>query len=400
MCTDDPGAEGRLLPPASRSRIAAVTQYYPPHVGGLEVVAMKQATSHLANGHRVSVVTCALDDAPPGTRVEDGVTVHRARAWNYPDQRFGLPFAPIGWGLLQEIGRVVKANDLVMIHDVFYPTSWAAWFWARRYGRPCLLTQHVGLVDHSSLAVRLMQRLVYATVGQRIFDSSARIIVYNPNVRAFLRSRGVPDASIVEVRNGIEVQTFRPPGDRERAGVRRRYGLPEDRPVVLFVGRLVPKKGFDVLLEARDERFELVFVGSGDIGRDLGGMRNVRFLGPRDRTEVRELYQASDLFVLPTRGELFTLAMQEAMACGLPVITTDDPGYAAYDLDRSLLRLIEPTPARLRASILEIIGDDGLRAAMSRYSRALAEAWFDWDTNFSPVEAICNEALAETPELR
>ena len=367
-------------------RVVAVAQYYPPHVGGLEVVAMRQATSHAAVGRPSSVVTCSIDGPSRGMQVEGGVTVHRSRAWNYLDRRFGLPFAPIGWGMFRRIGREVRAADVVELHDVLYPASWAGWFWARRYRKELVLIQHVGLVDHSSALVELMQRLVHATLGRRIFAASARILAYNPNVASFLRARGVAEAKIVELANGIEVKHFTPVDQVERRRLRAKYRFPEDRPVALFVGRLVPKKGFDVLLQARDPRFDLVFVGSGDPGREAAGP-HVRFLGPLERTQVAELYRASDIFVLPTRGELFTLAMQEAMASGLPVITTDDPGYAHYDLDRRLVSLVQPQPAILRDEILRILGDDALRVEMGRDSRTLAEAWFDWDRNFSTLDS-------------
>jgi glycosyltransferase involved in cell wall biosynthesis len=376
---------GKHPPYGPRARVVAVAQYYPPHVGGLEVVAMRQATSHAAAGRASSVVTCSLDDASRGVRMEGGVTVHRSRAWNYLDRRFGLPFAPIGWGMFRRIGREVRAADVVELHDVLYPASWAGWFWARRYRKELVLIQHVGLVDHSSAAVELMQRLVHATFGRRMFNASARIMAYNPNVASFLRAKGVAEAKIVQLRNGIEVKQFTPVDQVERQRIRAKYGFPEDRPVALFVGRLVPKKGFDVLMQASDPRFDLVFVGSGNPGGEATGP-HVRFLGALDRTQVAELYQASDVFVLPTHGELFTLAMQEAMASGLPVITSDDPGYAHYDLDRRLLSLVQPQPAVLRDEILRILGDEALRGEMSSYSRCLAEAWFDWDRNFSTLD--------------
>jgi glycosyltransferase involved in cell wall biosynthesis len=252
----------------------------------------------------------------------------------------------------------------------------------------------VGLVDHSSAAVELMQRLVHATFGRRMFNASARILAYNPNVASFLRAKGVAEAKIVRLRNGIEVKQFTPVDQVERQRIRAKYGFPEDRPVALFVGRLVPKKGFDVLMQASDPRFDLVFVGSGNPGGEATGP-HVRFLGPLDRTQVAELYQASDIFVLPTQGELFTLAMQEAMASGLPVITTDDPGYAHYDLDRRLLSLVQPQPAVLRDEILRILGDEALRGEMSRYSRRLAEAWFDWDRNFLTLDSTYQGACQE-----
>jgi len=373
-------------------KIVAVTQYYPPHVGGLEVVAMKQAASHAAGGHAVSVVTCSVEGAGSGTRIEQGVTVHRAPAWNILDRRFGLPFAFIGWKLFRRIGREIKTSDLVELHDVFYPTSWAGWLWARRYRKPIVLTQHVGLVEHPSRPIMMIQRLVYATIGRAIFRSSSRIVVFNTNVNSFLRSRGISDAKVVQLRNGIEVQQFCPLGFPDRKRIRAKYGLPKDKPLVLFVGRLVPKKGVDVLLEARDESFELVFVGSGEVSSEMSRVPNTHFLGPLERGHVAEICQASDLFVLPALGEIFTLAMEEAMACGLPVVTTNDPGYREYDLDRSLIAFTEPESAELRGSILAILNDDELRGNMGRYSRALAEKWFDWDANFSRFETICRRA--------
>jgi glycosyltransferase involved in cell wall biosynthesis len=352
---------------------------------------MRQASSHAAAGRSSSVVTCSIDDASRGTRIEAGVTVHRSRAWNYLDRRFGLPFAPIGWAMFRRIAREVRRADVVELHDVLYPASWAGWFWARRYGKQLVLIQHVGLVEHSSAAVELMQRLVHATFGRRIFGDSARILAYNPNVASFLRARRLADVKIIELRNGIEVDRFTPADAVERRHIRTKYGLPDTRPIALFVGRLVPKKGFDVLAQARDPRFDLVFVGSGDPGRNAASP-HVRFLGPLDRTQIADLYRASDIFVLPTHGELFTLAMQEAMASGLPVVTTDDPGYREYELDRRLVSLVQPEPAVLRNEILRILGDDALRAEMSRYSRSFAEEWFDWDRNFSTLEPTYGRA--------
>jgi glycosyltransferase involved in cell wall biosynthesis len=80
-------------------------------------------------------------------------------------------------------------------------------------------------------------------------------------------------------------------------------------------------------------------------------------------------------------GEIFTLAMQEAMSCGLPIITTDDPGYRRYDVDRERIVFTDPTSELLLRHILRVLADDSLRRAMSAYSRALARAWFDWDAN-------------------
>lgn len=369
-------------------KILMVAQYYPPHVGGLEIVAQKQATSLAALGHEVTVVTCDVDDAPKGTLSEEEVTVNRASAWSYLDRRFGLPFAFPSLSLLRKLKHEVEISEVVELHDVFYPTCWAGYFFARFYRKPLLLVQHVGLVDHPSCLIKFVQRLVYRTVGRAIFRATKTIIVFNCNVKAFLRSHGVNNQKVVELRNGIDLGEFHLGPLLKADGVRTKYGLSKDKPIVLFVGRLVPKKGFDALLKASDERYELALVGSGDPGPEARALTGVRFLGSLSQEQLKEVYQISDIFVLPAKGELFTLAMQEAMASGLPIVTSNDPGYANYAVDRKLISFIEPTPSEIRRELLALLGDSQRRSEMGRYSRRLAEDWFDCKANFGSAERI------------
>ena len=104
-------------------------------------------------------------------------------------------------------------------------------------------------------------------------------------------------------------------------------------------------------------------------------------VGPLERNELRRLYQACDIFAYPAVGEMLTLAMQEAMGCGLPVVATKEPDYAAYDLNPDGIELVVPEPASLRTAFLEILGDEDRLLRMRRYSRELAVDRFDWRRN-------------------
>lgn len=364
--------------------ILSVSHYYPPHIGGLENVAHKQVETLKGAGHTVRVLTFAVGSARAGYAYEDGVAVIRVRAWNIMEKKFGIPFPFAGLGLLWHMWKEVRNADAVHIHDVFYMTSWVAYIFARLYQKPVMLTQHVALVEHTSALVMWGQRIVYATFGRCLFRYARTIIVYNENVRAFVE-RYVTASKLQLIRNGIDTTFYHPPKDAERETCRELFGLPLDRPLALFVGRFVPKKGYDVVYEARDNAYDLVFAGSGDFPETWKQTHGIHFLGALDQEQLARLYRAVDVLVSPNIGEVFTLVTQEAMASGLPVIMTDDPGYAAYDLDRRGVILCPPQADVIREHLLAVTQDATRAYYMREYSLSLAKRYFDWYANSNTV---------------
>jgi D-inositol-3-phosphate glycosyltransferase len=370
-------------------RILLISHYYPPHTGGIETVVRQQAVSLGKSGHDVAVVAFAGDGESPGSTAESGVTVHRVRAWNYLERRFGIPQPLGGLSLYRTLRRRVAAAEVVHLNDVFYLGSWAGFGLARHLGKRIVLTQHVGLVEHPSRLVTAVQHLVYRTAGRRIFARADAIIVYNANVAAFLRDRAVPPAKVTELRNGVDLTRFHPATSAaERAELRRRYGLPVDRPLALFVGRMVPKKGITALYEARSGAYDLVLVGGGEVPAVWYSTPGVHVLGAVPHVELPDVYRLADVFVFPAAGEIFTLVMQEAMASGLPIVTTNDPAYAGYGLDTERITLVPPRPDELRAAIEDITRDPRRSAEMGAYSLGLAHERFDWEKNVGAVEAV------------
>lgn len=361
-------------------KILCVSHYYPPHVGGLEIVTQKQAHSLAGKGHTVSVVTCASAGETGGVRDEFGVTVHRVAALNIFDRYFGLPFPIAGLRLLTTMWKEVSRADIVHLHDVLYQTSWVAYFCAVLQHKPILLIQHVGLVEHSSTLVRGVERAVYALWGRRIFNYADTIVVFNETVKTFVAKYVLLD-KIKELRNGIDLSLFRPASSYEKSEARREFGLPTGKPLILFVGRLVPKKGASKLIEARHSSYDLVFAGSGEVKPEWQALSGVHWLGPLTQPQLAVLYRAADIFVSPTIGEPFTLALQEACGSGLPVITTDEPAYRQQGLDRERMAFVKPTTAALKRAIQNLVADERLRVHMGAYSLELARERFNWQTN-------------------
>jgi D-inositol-3-phosphate glycosyltransferase len=364
---------------AAPPRVLIVSPYAFPHIGGIEVLVEQQARVLADLGHKVTVVTSRYGRTTARGERRYNYEVVRIPAWNGLEKRFGIPFpvwSPTGiWRLARLIGQA----DIVHAHDAYYISSMLAGIlsWLRR--RPFFMTQHVAIVMHSIAAVMLIQKVIYGSAGRLLWGFARSVTVYNNIVRDFVSGYGIPPEKLRVVNNGIDTSEFRRGTEEGKQFIREKYGLPQDRPVILFAGRLVHKKGFQHLLEACGPEYELVLAGPGMIPDHVPP--GVTFVGSVDRQDLRGLYQASDIFVLPAVGEMFTLVMQEAMACGLPVVTTNETAYADYGLDPDGIALVEPEPHVLRATFLDLITDTPRMLYMQAYSRKLAEERFDWLKN-------------------
>jgi glycosyltransferase involved in cell wall biosynthesis len=377
-------------------RVLIVSHYFPPHVGGIENVAHQQARQLARCGIDVTVLTSGSMRGSDPVSDADGFRVVRVPAWNGFERRLGVPFPVFSPSLLRQAGRWAGWADIVHVHDSFYLSSWAAGLAAAIRRTPLVMTQHVAMVDHPATLVRWVQSAVYATAGRALLRRSRHTAVLNSSVASFVRDLGAPEDAVVHLPNGVDRERFRPASTpAEKVQLRERWGLPAGAVLVLFVGRPVSKKGYDILLDAASTEYELVFVGDKPtraVPRD-----GVHHLGPMDPTELAEVYRACDIFALPSTAEGFPLTVQEAMASGLPVVTTDDAGYAPYALDRSLLALVERNADAVRAVLRQLASDTGRCAAMSAYSVAYAARHFSWSAHVEHLLRLYGETRGATP---
>jgi len=308
---------------------------------------------------------------------------------------FGVPF-PLFFlpALVVRSWSEVRRADVVHVHDTLYLSSWVVGAWCRVLRTPLVVTKHVATVAHPWRTVALAQRLVYGTVGRFVCRAADTVFYVNTAIRESLVSGGVSDERLAPLPNGVDLVAFTPVSSgAERAALRRRFDLPPESPLVLFVGRLVHKKGYHRLVAAagRQEKWTCVLVGDGD---PVARTRHVLPCGTQNRDTLRLLYRACDLFVLPSQSEGFPLTVQEAMASGLPVVTTDDPGYDMYGLDPRLVTLLAPDSPRLGEEITNLVDDDDLRRRMSQYSRRFAEDNFSWSHHVTTLMRTFDKILA------
>jgi glycosyltransferase involved in cell wall biosynthesis len=300
-------------------RVLLATAYFDSHRGGIELVAGRLAQELVARG--VAVSWLATDATPPQADATAGQAIAVA-AWNVTEQRLGVPFPLPGPGAIRSIWRAVRETDVVLLHDSLYPTNIVTMLAARRFSKPVVLVQHIAAVPYTNPVLRRLMQLANAVIARPMLAAADQVVFISDTVArhfASVRFKAPPRL----IFNGVDTAVFRlPPASFDRSAALAQQGLPSDRPVVLFVGRFVEKKGLHIIERLARRRPDLTFAlaGWGVIDPQSWQLPNVRVLSGLQASSLVPLYQASDVFVLPSIGEGLPLVMQEALACGLPVI--------------------------------------------------------------------------------
>lgn len=369
---------GPRSPAAARSlRVAMFASNYPPHPGGLEVM-VQQLSRGLARRHHVTVVTSA-HGAATGISREDGLVVHRLPTL-HATESLGVPYpTPLGPGI-REAMRAVRDADLVHAHGALYPHTMLAARAARRAGAPLVVTEHVGFVDYANPVVNGVQRAAWSLIGDRTIRRADAITVCSQRVEAWLERRFRLDVHFIG--NGVDLATFRVGDTDTRARARAAFGLPPDRPLVLFAARASEKKRIEDVLRIPREGFTLVVCGAQ---RKLAG-RDIVDLGIVPHSRMAELYSAVDIAVQAGVGEGFPLAVLEAMAAGVPLVLRWDDGYAGM-LDRQAVRACD-SPDEIRTAVLELLGSPADREKLSVRARAWVSQHWSWDVTVNAFEEL------------
>jgi D-inositol-3-phosphate glycosyltransferase len=377
-------------------RILMLSHYALPHVGGIESFVHSLSGALRDRGHEVLHV--ASNAVRPGEPAPDGDGVVRVPAYNVLEDRLGVPWPIFSPALARVLAREVPRADVVHAHGMLYLDSAAGLLQARflsatRRGGPAgVLTEQVGHVPYSSALLDRVERVAIGTLGRAAVRAAHAVVSVNPRVDAEL-ARLAPRSRRAVVANCIDTELFRPGGADERMAIRRELGW-DGRPRVLFVGRQVERKGFDrgvAAAVAGGGSFELVV--AGPLPREAVDRPEVTLLGTLPRPRLARLYRAADVLLLPSHGEGFPLAAQEAMASGLPVILGADDAYTAYaGAAGGGLRQVPDDPAATAAAVGELVCEpDGWGALSERVAR-YAHATFAPPAVAARYERIYTEA--------
>lgn len=352
--------------------ILLISNYPPPYEGGIQFVLGQIYDRCTALGHQVTIL--ASDTGIPKNRTRTLVGVP---ASNWLEQH-SIPF-PIfdSLRLTRELARLLPSVDAVHVHGALYMSSVFGAVMAHRRRIPVVLTEHVGMIDYHSGLLNGLQKLAFHTIGRLCCRASDVAVILNERTRREIQPLVRSRTPILKVPNGVDTTLFTPADSGERASLRAKWGFV--KPTILFVGRLVKKKRVDLVLEAARLAPEFDFAICGKDTEQLQtDLPNLRVIGKVDQSALREIYAAADVFLLPSEGEGFPLSVQESLACGLPVIVTDDPTNREY-LDESLARFVPQDGAVIAGAMRALFNDPAALLAIRTAARPYAVTHFNWD---------------------
>ena len=271
---------------------------------------------------------------PPAHLQQDGVDVWYPRYFSVPGlfkQWDGLFMALSTYAMVKRL-KLAGRVDIIDAHFA-YPDGYAATLLGRWLKVPVAITLRGTEARHARTPT-LVGPLTKALQG------ATRLIAVSSELRRVALQLGADPARALVVGNGVDISKFQPyPKDQARA----KLGIAPTARVLISVGGLVERKGFHrvipllpELLKSFPDLVYLIVGGASAEGNnqaelekmvtDLGLGPHVRFLGPKPHSDLAEVLSAADVFVLATRAEGWANVFLEAMACGLPVVTTDVGG--------------------------------------------------------------------------
>jgi phosphatidylinositol alpha-mannosyltransferase len=375
-------------------KVAIVTEYYYPLLGGIAENVHHTALELAARGHDVAVVTSHAKNGwlPEHDRSRKAVRVVRIGRSLPLSSNGSIARVTVGLHLWRDMSRFFRAErfDIAHLHSPLVPTL-------PPMAIPASRCRSVGTFHTYFEGNPIYQRFHGILQKQVLNRLSAVTAVSQPCIDSLARYFSLRDPRIIP--NGIDVGFFRPDAPRLAQFDRSKLTL-------LFLGRFELRNGFPLMLEAfkrvRQARSDvrLVVVGDGALRPSYERMvpdalrSDVHFEG-LVLAERPSYYASCDIFCSPISKASFGITLLEAMAAGRPIVATDNVGY------RSLLGTAEGVlvpadgPDAFAAAILALLADPARRDEMGRAGREKSLA-FSWDTIVDRTLDLYSEVLART----
>jgi teichuronic acid biosynthesis glycosyltransferase TuaC len=378
------------------------------------VFVAEQVAALRALGHDVRVVSpvgwappglprWAAHRRVPGGDVVAGVPVLYPRKLTLPANLLGHRNSDAMLAALRgPLRRVHRRWPFQVVHaHMLVPDGWAAARVGAELGVPVVATAHRADV----LDVPARGAAARAQVGAAV-TSIDQVTTVSARIRAAAEALGRPRRPIAVVPNGADTRVFLP---RDRSQARARLGVPDDGPVVTYVGKLEPRKGVGDLIAAMGLLTRrpggaplLLAAGVGRLRDELGAQAaalgvadRVRFVGKVAHEEVAWWMAAGDVFVLPSLSEGLPTVVCEAMSCARPTVATAVDGTPEIVEDGETGLLVPPRdPEALAGALARVLEEPGLAERMGARALQVGRERYTWGANARRMAELYAELAA------
>lgn len=298
----------------------------------------------------------------------------------------------------------LKQHEVVHVYGLYDLLGPAVTFFCRKNHIPYVI-EPMGMFRPIVRNLAL-KKIYHAVIGKPFLGAAKRLIATSEQEKRELVAEGIEESRIVVRRNGVELPSYLP----ERGAFRQEWEIPSNAKVVLFLGRLETKKSPELLISAFSQwrgksrcaaPSVLILAGPehdpgylerlASLASSLGIADAIRFTGPLYGKEKWSAYRDADIFVLPSQNENFGNSAAEAMACGTPVIVTEQCGIAPWVAGKT--GFVVPYAADALANALQLVLDDP--RVTSRFRKACEEVadGLSWDGPLSQMLEIYSSVL-------
>lgn len=388
-------------------KVALCTEWFYPKIGGVASHVGGLAMELGRMGHEVIIITKKSGDAPSPNHPQ----IAKALKLRYLDSI--APFSTILTppdpvellGLLKREGF-----DILHSHHAFTPTPLLSIVTAKKLGIPTVLTTHTIPFANDVRPLWTPISHVLFLFGRCIGEAD-KVIAVSRAAADFIR-HFVKQEKCVIIPNGVDTCRFHPSNCGTSVG--GTVATKEVGPIILYVGRLVHRKGVHILVKAMPfmlkefPRARLLIAGDGYMRKPLSLLIKrlnlevyIKLLGFIPEENLPKLFKASDLFVLPSLyGESFGLVLLEAMASGKPIVASKVGGIPEVIEDGVTGLLVKSGSKRdLADAITRILSDRGLAETLANNARRTAEERYSWPIIAKGVEGVYKELLEGSKRL-
>lgn len=374
-------------------KICMVTPTFFPMTGGTEVAIYEIATRLIKQGHEIVLITRRRGSMKRMENIE-GIDVHRVFFISNPADVLLLQFS-----LFNELKHIARAGDI--IHQ-FHPyiMGLTTVLTKKMFKKPLVLSL---MGSDSFNPIRPVRKISYPYLAW-VMNSSDVITSPSQDLANHAREQGCKKR-IEIVPHGVNIDKFNL--DNNGTEIRNKLGIGDNEIMVLSIQRLVEKKGVKYLISAipniikENPNVKFAIGGKGperekleNLAKKLNITKNVIFTGFISNEELPKFYSASNIFAFPTLYEQFGITYVEAMASGVPILTTKQ-GAAPEIIEDGKTGLIVPPrdSEALADAILRLADSEKIRAEMGKAGREKAVKEYDWNKIVNRYQDIYEELI-------